>query len=104
MEGGTLLLDEIGDLLPVLQVKWLRFLENGTFERMDGRQTHTVDACVIAVANIDLKAVIKMNQFREDLYYRLGGMDIYQPPLRVRGEDTTLMAMAVLDKQNYRLV
>ena len=97
-------LDEIGDLLPALQVKWLRFLENGTFKRIGGRPTHTVDARVIAASNVDLNAAITMNRFREDLYYRLGVMHIHLPPLRDRGEDTTLMAMAVLDKQNYRLV
>ncbi len=94
--GGTLFLDEIGDLLPSLQVKLPRFLQKGTFERVGGQETLHVDARVIAATNVDLKAAIAKNLFREDLYYRLGVMHIHLPPLRERGEDTLLMAMRFL--------
>lgn len=94
--GGTLFLDEVGDLLPTLQVKLLRFLQEGTFERVGGQETLHVDARVIAATNVDLKAAIDKNLFREDLYYRLGVLHIHLPPLRERGEDTLLMAMVFL--------
>ncbi|MGE3976850.1 MAG: sigma-54 interaction domain-containing protein [Nitrospira sp.] len=96
--GGTLFLDEVGDLLPPLQVKLLRFLQEGTFERLGGQQTLRVNARVIAATNIDLKVAIGKNLFREDLYYRLGVMHIHLPPLRERGEDTSLMAMIFLKR------
>ena len=95
---GTLFLDEVGDLLPPLQVKLLRFLQEGTFERLGGQQTLRVDARVIAATNVDLKAAIDKNLFREDLYYRLEVMHIHLPPLRERGEDTSLMAMIFLKR------
>jgi two-component system, NtrC family, response regulator len=94
--GGTLFLDEVGDLLPTLQVKLLRFLQEGTFERVGGQETLHVDARVLAATNVDLKAAIDKNLFREDLYYRLGVLRIHLPPLRERGEDTLLMAMVFL--------
>lgn len=94
--GGTLFLDELGDLLPALQVKLLRFLQEGTFERVGGHETLHVDARVIAATNVDLKAAIDKNLFREDLYYRLGVLHIHLPPLRDREEDTILMAMVFL--------
>ena len=97
-DGGTLFLDEVGDLLPSLQVKLLRFLQKGTFERVGGHETLHVDARVIAATNVDLKAAIDKNLFREDLYYRLGVMHIHLPPLRERGEDTLLMAMLFLKR------
>jgi two-component system, NtrC family, response regulator len=96
--GGTLFLDEVGDLVSCLQVKLLRFLQEGTFERVGGQATLHVDARVIAATNVDLKAAIEKNLFREDLYYRLGVMHIHLPPLRERGEDTLLMAMLFLKR------
>jgi len=96
--GGTLFLDEVGDLLPALQVKLLRFLQDGTFERVGGQETLHVDARVLAATNVDLKAAIDKNLFREDLYYRLGVLHIHLPPLRERGEDTLLMAMVFLKR------
>jgi len=95
--GGTLFLDEVGDLLPTLQVKLLRFLQEGTFERVGGGQeTLHVDARVLAATNVDLKAAIGQNKFRQDLYYWLGALYLHLPPLRDRGEDTLLMAMVFL--------
>ena len=94
--GGTVFLDEVGDLLPVLQVKLLRFLQQGTFERVGGHETLRVDARIIAATNVDLKAAIGRNLFREDLYYRLGVMHIHLPPLRDRGQDTLLLALHFL--------
>ncbi len=94
--GGTLFLDEVGDLLPTLQVKLLRFLQEGTFERVGGQETLHVDARVLAATNVDLKAAIDKNLFREDLYYRLGVLHIHLPALRDRAEDTLLMAMVFL--------
>lgn len=96
--GGTLFLDEVGDLLPSLQVKLLRFLQEGTFERVGGQETLHVDTRVIAATNVDLKAAIGQNRFREDLYYRLGVLHIHLPPLRDRGEDALLMAMVFLQQ------
>ena len=96
--GGSLFLDEVGDLLPTLQVKLLRFLQEGTFERVGGQETLRVDARVLAATNVDLKAAIDKNLFREDLYYRLGVLRIHLPPLRDRGEDTLLMAMVFLKR------
>ena len=96
--GGTLFLDEVGDLLPSLQVKLLRFLQEGTFERVGGQETLHVDTRVIAATNVELKAAIDQNRFREDLYYRLGVLHIHLPPLRDRGEDVLLMAMVFLQQ------
>ncbi|HMS85562.1 MAG TPA: sigma-54 dependent transcriptional regulator [Nitrospira sp.] len=96
--GGTLFLDEVGDLLPSLQVKLLRFLQGGTFERVGGQETLHVDTRVIAATNVDLKAAIGQNRFREDLYYRLGVLHIHLPPLRDRGGDALLMAMVFLQQ------
>ncbi len=94
--GGTVFLDEVGELLLSLQVKLLRFLQKGTCERVGSQETLHVDARVIAATNLDLKESIDKNLFREDLYYRLGVLHIHLPPLRDRGEDTLLMAMSFL--------
>jgi two-component system NtrC family response regulator len=93
-----LFLDEVGDLLPSLQVKLLRFLQEGTFERVGGQQTLQLNIRVITATNVDLQAAICKNMFREDLYYRLGMLHIHLPPLRERGEDTLLMAMVFLKR------
>jgi two-component system NtrC family response regulator len=100
--GGTLFLDEVGDLLPALQVKLLRFLQESTFERVGGQKTLRVDARVIAATNVDLKAAIDQNKFREDLYYRLSALHLHLPPLRERGEDMLLMAMVFLKAKTKR--
>jgi len=95
---GTLFLDEVGELPLALQVKLLRFLQEGTFERVGGLRTLKIDTRVIAATNVALQAAIAQNQFREDLYYRLGVMDLHLPPLRDRGEDVVLMALCFLKR------
>jgi len=72
-------------------------LQEGTFERVGGSETLHVDARVVAATNVDLKAAIDQNRFREDLYYRLGVLHLQLPPLRERGEDILLMAMVFLN-------
>ncbi len=96
--GGTVFLDEIGDLLPCVQVKLLRFLQEGTFERVGGHETLHVDVRIIAATNVELKAAITHHRFREDLYYRLGVLPIHLPPLRERDEDALLLAMNFLTR------
>ncbi len=94
--GGTLMLDEIGDLPHPLQAKLLRFLQERTIERLGGRQEIAVDVRVVCATHQDLKALIKEQQFREDLYYRLAEIVIDIPPLRARHGDAVLLANAFL--------
>jgi two-component system NtrC family response regulator/two-component system response regulator HydG len=89
--GGTVLLDEIGDVPLGMQVKLLRFLQERQFERLGGNQTQTVDVRVIAATHQDLQARILEGQFREDLYYRLNVVEIAMPPLRARADDIPLL-------------
>ena len=89
--GGTIFLDEIGDVFPAMQVKLLRFLQDRQFERLGGNQTLTVDARVIAATHRDLKALAREGKFREDLYYRLNVIEIALPPLRARAHDIPLL-------------
>ncbi len=86
-DGGTIFLDEIGDIAPQLQVKLLRVLQEKTFERLGGIRPVTVDVRVIAATNKDLKEAVRNGEFREDLYYRLNVVPINLPPLRERRED-----------------
>src|SRR3954470_5274045 len=81
-QGGTLLLDEIGELSPAVQVKLLRFLQEGEIERLGGTSTVKVDSRVVAATNRDLTAAVQAGKFREDLYYRLNVIQIVLPPLR----------------------
>ena len=94
--GGTLFLDEIGDLPAPIQVKLLRFLQEGTFQRVGGRQELQADARVVAATNADLKNAIATGKFREDLYFRLAVVVIKLPPLRQRGDDVILVAKEFL--------
>jgi len=93
--GGTLLLDEIGELSPVLQVKLLRFLENHQIERVGGREQIAINARVLAATNIDLRQAINEGRFREDLFYRLSVVNIMLAPLRERRDDIILQAEAM---------
>ena len=95
-QGGTLFLDEVGELPHALQVKLLRFLQDHTFERVGGHQPIEMNVRIIAGTNVNLKEAIEKGTFREDLYYRLGVVHINLPPLRERGEDVSLIAMAFL--------
>ncbi|HTM58563.1 MAG TPA: PEP-CTERM-box response regulator transcription factor [Candidatus Udaeobacter sp.] len=96
-EGGTIFLDEIGELPTTLQVKLLRFLQDHVVERVGGREPMRVDARVVAATNQDLPAAIKTGRFREDLFYRLSVVNIAVPPLRDRGDDLRLLADYFLD-------
>ncbi len=91
-DGGTVFLDEIGDMSPSLQVKLLRVLQEGTFERVGGIGTQKVDIRVIAATNQDIEQLLKSGQFREDVYYRINVISITMPPLREREEDIPLLA------------
>jgi two-component system NtrC family response regulator len=95
-QGGTLLLDEIGELPLSLQVKLLRFLQEQTIERVGGRKEIRVDARVLAATNVDLKKAVAEGKFREDLYYRVAVVTIKIPPLRERTGDTRLLAESLL--------
>ena len=92
--GGTLMLDEIGDLPFSLQAKLLRFLQERTIERIGGRQEIPVDVRIVCATHQDLKALSKESRFREDLYYRLAEIVIDIPPLRDRVGDPALLAHA----------
>jgi DNA-binding NtrC family response regulator len=95
--GGTIFLDEIAEMSPALQVKILRVLQNRSFERIGGIKTIQVDIRVIAATNRNLEELVRRNQFREDLYYRLNVIPIQVPPLRARISDLPLLAQHFLD-------
>jgi two-component system response regulator HydG len=91
-QGGTLLLDEVGELTPSVQVKLLRFLQEGEIERLGGTGTIKVECRVVAATNQDLHARVREGKFREDLFYRLNVIQVVLPPLRDRPEDIPLLA------------
>src|SRR5690606_10600825 len=91
-DGGTLFLDEIGTLPPAGQVKLLRVLETGRFQRLGGNQERSVRVRVVSATNADLATMIAEGQFREDLYYRLNGIELRLPPLARRPRDILPLA------------
>jgi Nif-specific regulatory protein len=101
-DGGTVFLDEIGELTPSLQVKLLRVLQEREFERVGGTVTINVDLRVIAATNKNLEEAIEMGQFRQDLYYRLNVVSLEMPALRERREDIMLLANYFADKIGAR--
>jgi len=101
-DGGTIFLDEIGELPLELQAKLLRVLQDGEFERLGSARTVTVDVRVIASTSRDLKAEMRNGRFREDLYYRLNTFPVTLPPLRMRVEDIPELAEYFIDKYAWK--
>lgn len=99
-QGGTIFLDEIGDMNLAIQAKVLRVLEERQFERLGGIQTIKVDVRVLVATNKNLKALIRTGEFREDLYYRINVAHIHLPPLRERPEDILPLANFFLKRFN----
>ncbi|MDX8437201.1 nif-specific transcriptional activator NifA [Mesorhizobium abyssinicae] len=98
--GGTLLLDEIGEISPAFQAKLLRVLQEGELERVGGTRTLTVDVRLICATNKDLETAVVNGEFRADLYYRINVVPIMLPPLRERPGDIPRLAKAFLDRFN----
>ena len=99
-DGGTIFLDEIGEINPGVQVKLLRVLQEKKFERVGGEKTIEVDVRVISATNKTLEDEVKQKHFREDLYFRLKGIEIMVPPLRERKDDIPLLLNNFLLKYN----
>jgi two-component system response regulator AtoC len=99
-DGGTVFLDEIGEMVPALQSKLLRFLEEKAFKRVGGQHDIRVDVRVIAATNLNLEDQVKAGRFREDLYYRLNVLPIHLPPLRVHAEDVPVLVAFYVDQFN----
>jgi len=95
-EGGTVFLDEIGEISPALQAKLLRFLQEKRFERVGENRTRTADVRVVAATNRDLEGAVREGRFREDLLYRLNVVEVTVPPLRERPEDVLPLARRFL--------
>jgi len=99
-DGGTVFLDEIGEMVPGLQAKLLRFLEEKTFKRVGGAVDITVDVRVVAATNRNLQDEVKAGRFREDLFYRLNVLPIALPPLRERADDIPRLVAFYVDVYN----
>lgn len=97
---GTLFLDEIGELPRPMQVKLLRVLQNGEFERLGGNKTFKVNLRLITATNSNLEEMVSQGRFREDLYYRLNVISIIIPPLRERTEDLPILSQFFINKYN----
>ncbi|HVP55673.1 MAG TPA: sigma-54 dependent transcriptional regulator [Candidatus Eisenbacteria bacterium] len=102
-DGGTMFLDEIGEMHPSLQAKLLQVLQDGTFSPLGSRITEKVNVRIIAATNIDMKLAIANRTFREDLYYRLNGFCVQLPPLRERREDVPLLLRYFLHRYSEEL-
>jgi two-component system nitrogen regulation response regulator GlnG len=101
--GGTVFLDEVGDMEPLTQSKVLRLLQEQTFERVGGNETIRTDVRLVAATNKDLETLVEQGRFRQDLYYRLSVFTIHLPPLRDRGEDLELLVKHHLKRFNQEL-
>jgi transcriptional regulator with PAS, ATPase and Fis domain len=104
-DGGTIFLDEVAELNPEMQVKFLRVLQDGGFERIGETRTKRVDVRVISATNVELEKAVADGRFRRDLYYRLCVMPVNIPPLRKRGGDIELLAKHFLEQfseQSFR--
>jgi DNA-binding NtrC family response regulator len=99
-DGGSIFLDEIGDISPMMQVKLLRVLQQREFERLGGTKTLKVDVRIIAATNKNLHELVENNLFRQDLYYRLNVVPIMLPPLRERKEDIIQLSDYFLEKSS----
>jgi Nif-specific regulatory protein len=99
-DHGTLMLDEIGEMSPAIQAKFLRVLEGHPFERVGGTETVKVDVRVIAATNRDLERDVVDGRFRRDLYFRLRVLEILVPPLRKRPEDAQELSLYFLQRFN----
>lgn len=99
-DGGTIFLDEIGDLPSSTQVKLLRVIQERQFERLGGTKTISIDVRIVAATNRNLEELIQMNEFREDLFYRINVFPIFVPPLRQRRNDIPALVDHFIDKFN----
>ncbi len=99
-QGGTIFLDEIGDMSPSLQVKVLRVIQEKQFERIGGVKTMNADVRIIAATHQNLEKAVQEKRFREDLFYRINVIPVHLPPLRQRGADIPIMANHFLQKFN----
>ncbi len=97
-DGGTLFLDEVAEIPPLLQAKLLRVLESGELRRVGGTQPVQVDVRVVSATNRDLARRVEDKRFRQDLYYRLAGIEVALPPLRERREDIPALAKVLLER------